>query len=68
MTTNQKVISMKVAPKTSRSIRAAAECGRVATRGARRGARRSEAILHASTPRLCALDARTERLLGAKTH
>lgn len=34
---------MKVAPKTSQSIRTAAECGRVATCGARRGARRSEA-------------------------
>lgn len=34
---------MKVAPETGQSIRRAAECGRVATRGARRGARRSKA-------------------------
>lgn len=34
---------MKVAPETGQSIRTAAECGRVATRGARRGARRSKA-------------------------
>ena len=34
---------MKVAPETGQSIRAAADCGRVATRGARRGARRSKA-------------------------
>lgn len=34
---------MKVAPETGQSIRRVAECGRVATRGARRGARRSKA-------------------------
>lgn len=34
---------MKVAPGTGQSISVAAECGRVATRGARRGARRSKA-------------------------
>lgn len=34
---------MKVAPETGQSIRRAAECRRVATRGARRGARRSKA-------------------------
>lgn len=34
---------MKVALETGQSIRTAAECGRVATRGARRGARRSKA-------------------------
>lgn len=44
------------------------ECGRVATCGARRVARRSEAILRASTPRPRALVARTERLLGLKPH
>lgn len=34
---------MKVALETGQSIRRVAECGRVATRGARRGARRSKA-------------------------
>lgn len=34
---------MKVAPETGQSIRTVAECGHVATRGARRGARRSKA-------------------------